>query len=134
MRPDENIAIVDFPAALPQVTDQFFTGIELCPGRLIAIKIAYQANAESDVVEIIAVNMSAVYLTAPSIAHFNLAITGGCAVADDKVISKPVLHPANSTMVIIKYPRVPLPRAAVVHHDEFPAVTRHRRAPNFFDH
>ena len=42
--------ISDFSAALTKITNQFLTTIELGTGRLIAVKIADQTNAEGDVV------------------------------------------------------------------------------------
>ena len=67
---------LNFPAAFSQIINQLFAGLQLPASRLIAIEIAHQTNAERDVVQIIAVNVSAVYLTAPAITHFDLAITG----------------------------------------------------------
>ena len=42
--------IADFSATLPEIANQFLTTIELGTGRLIAVKIADQTNAEGDVV------------------------------------------------------------------------------------
>src|SRR5437868_8234306 len=57
MRPDRDGAAVRFTAALPQITDQFFTGIQLCAAGLISIKIPDQTNSEGDIVKKIAVHM-----------------------------------------------------------------------------
>ena len=62
--------------ALPQIADQFFTRVELCARRLVSIKIAYQTNAERDVIQIIAVHVAAVDLTPPAVADFDLAVAG----------------------------------------------------------
>src|SRR3982751_229717 len=67
-------ASLGFAAAVPQKPNEFLTGVELCARRLVPIEIADQTNAERDVVQIIAVHMTAVYLTPPSIADFHLAI------------------------------------------------------------
>src|SRR5213592_4307092 len=67
-------ASLGFAAAVPQKPNEFLTCVELCARRLVPIKIADQTNAERDVVQIIAVHMTAVYLTPPSIADFDLAI------------------------------------------------------------
>ncbi len=128
------IVIVDLAATLPQVADQFLAAIELSARRLVAIEIADQANAERDVIQIIAVHMPAVDLPAPAIAHFNLAVAGRCPVADDKVIGEAVAHAANISMVVIEDARVALPGAAVVHDNELPATPLHRCATDFFDH
>jgi hypothetical protein len=63
-----------FAAAVAQITNEFLTCVELCARRLVSIEIAYQTNAERDVVQIIAVHMTAVYLAPPSIADFDLAV------------------------------------------------------------
>ena len=68
--------IADFPATLPQVTDQFFATVELRARRLVAVKISDQANPECDVVEIITVDVAAVDLSPPTVAHFDLTISG----------------------------------------------------------
>ena len=65
-----------FAAAVSQIANEFLTCVELCARRLVSIEIAYETNAERDVVKIIAVHMTAVYLTSPSIANFNLAVAG----------------------------------------------------------
>jgi len=46
MRPDRDLAPVDLPAAFSQIADEFFTRFELRARWLVAIKIAYQTNAE----------------------------------------------------------------------------------------
>ena len=65
-----------FAAAVSQIANEFLTCVELCARRLVSIEIAYQTNAERDVVQIIAVHMTAVYLAPPSIADFDLAVAG----------------------------------------------------------
>jgi len=79
------------------------------------------------------VHVAAVDLASPTIAHFDLAITSRCSVADDEMIRKPILHAADMPMVIIKNARVALSRAAVMHDNELPATPFHRRAPDRVD-
>ena len=134
MWPHNDIVTGSLAAALPQVADQLFARFKLCTGRLVAIEIAYQTDAERDVVQVIAVDMAAVDLTAPAVADFNLAVAGRSAIANDEVISKPVLHPPDMSMVIIERTRVALPRAAIMHDDELPALPFHRSAADLFDH
>ena len=69
-------ASLRFAAAVSQVADEFLTRVELRVRRLVSIEIAYKTNAQRDVVQIIAVHMAAVDLTAPAIADFDLAVTG----------------------------------------------------------
>jgi len=96
--------------------------------RLIAIEIADQTNAERDVVQIIAVNVAAIDLSAPTISDFDLAVAGGSSIADDEMISKSVLHSANMPVVIIERGRISLTCSAVVHDNKLPAAPRDRRA------
>ena len=126
-------ASLGFSATVSQVANEFLTGLELCPRRLVPVEIAYETNSERDVVQIIAVHMTAVDLTTPAIADFDLAVAGRCAVSNNEVIGETVLHPTNMPMVIIEDASVPLPGAAVVHNNELPATPFHRRAPDRFD-
>jgi hypothetical protein len=128
-----NGASLGFAATFAEVTDEFFARVELRARRLVAIKIAYQTNAQRNVVQIIAVHVAAVDLTPPAIAHFNLAVACGSAVANHEMVRKTILHPADVPMIIIKSARVSLPRAAVVHDNELPATPFHWRASDGFD-
>ena len=128
MRFHDRIMIVDLAAALAEITDQFFATIELGAGRLVTIKISDQTDAERDVVEIITVDVAAVDLSPPTVAHFDLTIPGGSSVADDKMISEPVLHSLEMSMVIIESRRVSLTRPAIVDNDELPTAAPDRRA------
>ena len=133
MWPHGDIAPVDFAAAFSQVANEFFARFELRARWLVAIKIAYQTNAERNVVQIVAVHVAAVDLTPPTITHFDLAIPGRCSVPNHEMVRKPVLHAADMPMIIIKHACVPLSRAAIVHDNELPATPFHRRAPDRVD-
>jgi len=133
VRLHRNDASVGLAAAFAQVTDEFLTRVELRACWLVAIEIAYQTNAERDVVQVIAVHVAAVDLTPPAIAHFDLPVAGRSAVADHKMVCKTILHPADMPMIIIKNARVPLTRAAVVDYNELPAAPPHGRAPDRID-
>jgi len=131
--PHRNGAPLGFAATFAQVTDEFFARVELRARRLVAIKIAYQTNADRNVVQIIAVNVAAVDLTPPPIAHFDLAVACGCSVADHEMVRKTILHPADVPMIIIKSARVTLSGAAIMHDNELPATPFHWRASDGFD-
>jgi hypothetical protein len=133
MRPHGDVAPVDLAATVAQVADEFFARVELRARWLVTIKIAYQANAERDVVQIIAVHMATVDLTPPAIAHFDLAVARGSSVANHEMVRKTILHPADVPMIIIKGARVSLPRAAIMHDNELPATPLHWRASDGFD-
>jgi len=133
MWPHRDIASFGFAATFSQVANEFFARVELRARWLVAIEIAYQANAQRDVVQIIAVYVTAVDLAPPAIAHFDLAVARGSSVADHKMIRKTILHPADMPMIIIKNPRVSLPGSAIVHHNELPATPFYRGAPDGFD-
>jgi len=133
MRPHRDLAPVDLAATFAEITDEFFARLELRARWLVAIEIAYQTNAERNIVQIIAVHVSAVDLASPAIAYFDLPVAGRSSVADHEMVCKPVLHSANVPMIVIKGARVALPRAAVMHHNELPTTPFHRRASDGFD-
>lgn len=133
MWPHGNVAPVGLAATFAQVADELFARFELRARWLVAIKIAYQTNAERNVVQVIAVHVTAVDLAPPAIAHFDLAVARGRSVANHEMVCKPVLHPADVPMIIIKSARVSLPRAAVVHDNELPAAPFHWCASDGFD-
>ena len=133
MRLHEDFAPLNFAATFPQIADEFFARVELRACRLVTIEIADQTNSERDVVQIVAVDVPAVDLAPPAIAYFDLTIACRSPVPDHEMIRKPVLHPANVTMVIIERLGVSLTRPAVVHDNELPATPFHRGAPDRFD-
>ena len=133
MRPHGDLAAIGLAATVAQVADEFFARVELRACWLVTIKIAYQANAERDVVQIIAVHVAAVDLAPPAIAHFDLAVACGSSVANHEMVCKTILHPADVPMIIIKSARVSLPRAAIMHDNELPATPLHWRASDGFD-
>lgn len=117
-------------ATIAQIPNQFIGRFELGAGWLVAIEIAYEANAQPDVVHIIAVNVATVDLTAPAIANLDPAIARRRSVSNDKMVSQSVPHSPHSPVIIIERARVPLPRPAIVHDDKFPASASHRRSPD----
>ena len=127
MRFHDRPVVADFAAPLAEITNELFTTFELRASGLVTIKIADQTNPERDVVQVIAVNMAAVDLPAPTIADFDLPVPGRSSIADDKVVSEPVLHPAKMSMVVIERSGIALTRAAIVHNDVLPATSRNRR-------
>lgn len=52
----------------------------------VAIEIAYETNTQSDVVQVIARNMTAIDLPGPAVADFDLSIPRGISIADDEVV------------------------------------------------
>lgn len=131
MRPHDGIMRINFSAPLPQVADQFLACFQLPPSRLAAIEVANQTNAERNIIQVIAVDMTAVDLASPSVAHLDLAVTGGGAVTDNEMISETVLHSADMPVVVVKNARASLPCPAVVHDDELPAPPQNRSAIDF---
>lgn len=77
--------------------------------------------------------VTAVDLAAPTIAHFDLTVSGGCSIPDHKMIGETVLHPAHVAMVIIEHARVSLSRTAIMHDNELPTAPFHRRAADRVD-
>ena len=120
-------------ATFLKIADQFITRFKLGAGGLVAVEIANEANAEPDIVHVIAVHMSASHLPHPAIADFDLAVARRSPIADHKMVGQPIPHPPHMPVIIIKNPRAPLPGAAVVDDDEFPARSLHRRPPDRLD-
>jgi hypothetical protein len=133
MRPHGNISSVDLPAALSQITNEFFARFELRTCWLVPIEIAHQTNTERNVVQVIAVHVAAVDLAPPAIAYFYLAIACRCSVANHEMISEAVLHPPDVPMIIIEHARISLPGSTIVYDDELPTPSFHRCAADRFD-
>lgn len=123
---DNRTATLRAADTVADVGDEFLQSADLRLGGGFAIEITDETNADGDVVEVVAGNMPAVDLALPPVADLDLTVTGAMAVADDEVVGKPVDHMAYTAMVDVENARVPLPRAAVVDHDVFPAATFHR--------
>ena len=128
-----NGAPVTLAATFSQKADEFVARVKLGARWLAAIEIAYQTNAERNIVQIITVHVAAVNLAPPPIAYFNLAVARGCPVANHEMIGEAVLHPAHMPMIIIERARISLSRTAIVHDYELPATPFHRSAPDRFD-
>ena len=134
MRPDKNIATVDLPTALAKVTDQFFATIELSLGGLVVIEIAHETNAERDIVQIIAVDMTAINLVPPAITHFDLSISGGGPVSDDEVVGQSVPHSTDMPMIIVEHTGISLSRSTIVNNNELPPPALDRSPTDLLDH
>jgi len=134
MWPHDDVVPVDLAAALSQIANYFFARVELRAGWLVAIEVSHQTNAERNVVQIIAVHMTAVDLAPPPVSYLNLAVAGRCPIANHEVIGEAILHPADMPMVIIEDARVSLPCPAIVDNDKLPTTSLHRRAADLFDH
>lgn len=134
MWPHRDFASVRLAAALPEIANQFLARVELRACWLITIKIAHQANTQGDIVQIIAVHVTAVDLTSPPVAHFDLTVACRRSVTNHEMVSQAVLHPPDMPMIVIECAGVSLSRAAVMYDDELPAAPLHRRAPDGFDY
>ena len=121
VRFDDRPLTIDFANALTQVADELVQGVELFLSGLFLIEVADEADAEGDVVEVVAVDMAAIDLAGPSAANFDFSVARGGAVADHKLIGKAVGHFAHIRVVEFKGFGIALAGAAVVHHDVAPA-------------
>jgi len=119
---DDGVFPVDLPDPLPQVSDQLIESLILSLGGKIPIEIADQADTDRNVIQVIAVDVATGELAHPTIADFNLSVTGGRAIADNEMVSKPVRHLAHVPMIVIKNPRVPLSCSRIVHDGVLPAI------------
>lgn len=64
----------------------------------------------------------------PTIANFDLAISGVTSVPDDKVVGHAIFHAANVAMVAVEGIRVSFCRRTVVDDDVFPSAPRNIRS------
>ena len=72
---DDRELIVDFSNAESEIPDEFLEGFELFFSGFIAVEIANQTDPQSDVVEIIAMDMASVDLAMPAITNLDLAVS-----------------------------------------------------------
>src|SRR5438132_14285664 len=101
MRTHDQGMPIAFPAALLQIPNQFLARLELRACRLVAIEIAHETNTEPDVVHIIAVDVAAANLAAPTIADLYLAVAGRGSISNDEMIRQSIPHSPNLSMIII---------------------------------
>ena len=71
---DDGLLATDAPDAAARVFDQFFQRIELRLCRLAVVEIADETDADGDVVEVIAVDMTTLNLPVPAVADFDFAV------------------------------------------------------------
>jgi hypothetical protein len=116
------VAAVDFADPLSKISNQFVQGFVLSSRGEIAIEITHQANAERNVIEIVAVDVSACELNYPTIADFDLPVSARGPVTNDEMIGKAVRHSPDVPMIVVEDPGIALPSPAVVDHDILPAV------------
>jgi hypothetical protein len=120
------IVIVNLAAALAEIPNQFLARVELGAAGLAAIEVAYQADTKRDIVEIIAMDVTAVDLTSPAVADLNLSVSGRGSIPDDKMIGQTVLHSPHMAMIVVEDRGVSLPSPTVVNNDVLPTGRRHR--------
>ena len=77
-------------------------------------------------------DMATVDLTAPAVSHFDLAIAGRCPIANHEVISEPILHSPDMSMIIIEDSRVALARAAIMDNNKLPTAPLDRCSADLF--
>ena len=122
---------VDLPDALAQKADELVECSQLPRSRRVVIEIADEANAERDVIQVIAMHVATRDLPPPAISDFDFAVTGRAAVADHKMVGESIRHMAHVQVVVVKCARISLPRAGIVHDDVAPAMLLHRSPLDF---
>ena len=125
MRGDERPPSLNPTDTIAQIGDKFIERTKLSPGWLVTIEVADQADSDGNVVEVIARHMSAVELSRPARTDFDLAVAGGSAIADDKMVGQSVLHLTHTAMISVEDASVSLPGAAVVNDDILPPAFLH---------
>jgi len=84
-------------------------------------EVTDETDADSDFIQAFAREVTALNLFDPALAHFDLAIAGVGAVADNKVVRHAVLH-AALFVIGIEDAGISTARPAVVDHDVFPVA------------
>ena len=130
MRAHFRLLALDFSDAVPEVGDEFGERGLLGFADVLHIEIADEADADADVVQVVAVDVAALILPVPAVADFDRAVPRRSAVADDEVIREAVHHVPHIAVVVLECGGVSLPRAAVVDDDVAPASARDGRAIN----
>ena len=122
---DDRALAFDFADTFAQIGGEFCEGSHLCFGGLVAVEVTDQADTEGDVVEIVAGNVTSVYLVGPTVANFDLAIPGFAPIPDYKVVGHTIFHFSDTFMVIVEDFCIPLACAAVVDDYVLPASATH---------
>lgn len=125
MGSDQRLPAFNLSDTIAQIAYQFVERAKLGLGWLVTIEVADQTDSNGDVVEVITRHVSAVKLSRPARTDFNLAVAGGSAIADDKMVGKSVLHLAHAAMISVEDASVSLPGSAVVNDDVLPPAFLH---------
>ena len=120
MRDDNGPPAFNLSDPIAQIAYEFIKRAQLGLGWLVTIEVADQTDSHGDVVEVVTCHVSAVELSRPARPNFNLTVAGGAAIADDKMVSKSVLHLTHTTMIRIEDASVPLSGSAVVNDNVLP--------------
>ncbi len=110
-----------FTDAISEKADEFLERLELLGGGFVVVVVADETNADADVVQVVAVDVSTCLLDFPTVADLDLSVARGGSVSDHEMIGEAVLHFADAAVVIFECLGVPLARAAVVNDDVLPA-------------
>ena len=72
---DDRIFSIHFADPAPEIADQLIERLIFRFSREVSIEIPHQADADGDIIEIIAVNVSAVQLPDPTVADLDLTVS-----------------------------------------------------------
>ena len=125
---DDRLPALSLSHSVAQVGDEFLQCDDLSFGGGVAVEVSDEADAEGDVVEVVAGHVTAVDLPDPAVADLDLAVARTVAIADHEVVGQAVLHVPHPEVVDVKDPGVPLTGAAVVDDDIFPSALAYRGA------
>ena len=82
----DRISSIHFADTAPEIADQFVKRLVFSLGWQVSVEVANEADAKRDVVEIVAMHVSAVELAGPSVPDLDLTVPRRGAVANDEVI------------------------------------------------
>ncbi len=118
---DDGLAPLRLPDPVPEIADQLVKCSDLRLGGQVTVEVADQTNAERNVIEVVARDMSTVELSRPPVTDLDGAVSRSVTVTDHEVVGEAILHVADPEVVDVEDPSIPLPCAAVVDNDVFPA-------------
>ncbi len=127
MTTNDRILAVNLADTSPEIADQLVQGFVLGFCGQIAIEIADEADADGNIVQIVAMNMASVELANPAISDFDLTVSRRRAISDHEMVSQSIWHFADMPMVVVKDARITLARTAVMNDNVLPAIARHAR-------
>lgn len=112
---------INFSDSLAEIANELIERLKLLLSWLVMVEITDQADSESYVIQVVAMNMASINLSPPARAHLDLPVARGGPVSNDKLVGQAVRHLAHVGVIIFEGLGIALPGSAVVNHNVTPA-------------